>query len=117
MERLSLHPPSQDGGILLYPDYRQTPSILNKNRELQNNYRFTISGIDYSTFRKRVRDTVITLAEIYTRPVEKVQFSPENADTIIQTGHQPIFFHPGVWLKNFFAYHLAKEFSGISLNT
>lgn len=35
---------------------------------------------------------------------------------IILTGHEPIFYHPGIWIKNHLAYHLAESLKGISIN-
>ncbi len=33
---------------------------------------------------------------------------------IIMTGHQPVFFHPGLWVKCLAASHLAQAVSGIA---
>lgn len=35
---------------------------------------------------------------------------------IIQTGHEPIFYHPGIWIKNHFIHHLSKKLNGIGVN-
>ena len=35
---------------------------------------------------------------------------------IIQTGHEPILYHPGIWIKNHLAHYLVKKLSGISVN-
>lgn len=35
---------------------------------------------------------------------------------IIQTGHEPILYHPGIWIKNHLAHSLVKKLSGISVN-
>ncbi|MCR4321292.1 MAG: hypothetical protein NUV74_13270, partial [Candidatus Brocadiaceae bacterium] len=35
---------------------------------------------------------------------------------IIQTGHEPILYHPGVWIKNHLAHYLVKKLGGISVN-
>jgi hypothetical protein len=37
-------------------------------------------------------------------------------ETIIQTGYQPAFYHPGIWIKNHLAYHIAKRVGGTSVN-
>ncbi|MCF6158022.1 MAG: hypothetical protein E3K32_05495 [wastewater metagenome] len=36
--------------------------------------------------------------------------------TIIQTGHEPILYYPGIWIKNHLAYHLSKKLHGIGVN-
>src|SRR3989339_2214203 len=35
---------------------------------------------------------------------------------IIQTGHEPILYHPGIWIKNHFAQYLVKKLGGIGVN-
>lgn len=35
---------------------------------------------------------------------------------IIQTGHEPIFYHPGIWIKNHLIHHLSKKLNGIGVN-
>ncbi|MBI2470191.1 MAG: hypothetical protein HYV59_02985 [Planctomycetes bacterium] len=35
---------------------------------------------------------------------------------IIQTGHEPILYHPGVWIKNHLIHLLAKRLGGIGVN-
>ncbi|MDG6026657.1 MAG: hypothetical protein E3K40_08100 [Candidatus Brocadia sp.] len=35
---------------------------------------------------------------------------------IIQTGHEPVFYYPGVWIKNHLAQSLAKKMCGIGVN-
>ncbi|MBM4054273.1 MAG: hypothetical protein FJ264_06310 [Planctomycetes bacterium] len=35
---------------------------------------------------------------------------------IILTGHEPIFYHPGIWIKNHLAHYLAKNVEGIGVN-
>ena len=37
-------------------------------------------------------------------------------EIIIQTGYQPTFYHPGIWIKNHLAYHIAKRVDGLSIN-
>jgi len=45
-------------------------------------------------------------------------FEPTSSDTahILMTGHQPEFFHPGVWIKNFVVSALARELGFAPLN-
>src|SRR3990172_10859081 len=35
---------------------------------------------------------------------------------IIQTGHEPVLYHPGIWIKNHLARYLLKKLGGISVN-
>jgi hypothetical protein len=40
----------------------------------------------------------------------------QTIDTLLVAGHQPELFHPGVWVKNFALYGLARKNHGTSLN-
>src|SRR3990170_8767760 len=35
---------------------------------------------------------------------------------IIQTGHEPILYHPGIWIKNNLTQYLVRKLSGIGVN-
>ena len=35
---------------------------------------------------------------------------------IIQTGHEPILYHPGIWIKNHLVKYLAKKLGGVGIN-
>ena len=35
---------------------------------------------------------------------------------IIQTGHEPILYHPGIWIKNHFVKYLTKKLGGVGIN-
>jgi len=35
---------------------------------------------------------------------------------IIQTGHEPILYHPGIWIKNHLTQYLVKKLGGIGVN-
>lgn len=35
---------------------------------------------------------------------------------IIQTGHEPIFYYPGVWIKNHLAHSVANKLGGVGVN-
>ncbi len=48
-------------------------------------------------------------------PIISHRYCPESIP-IILTGHEPIFYHPGIWIKNHLAYYLAEKLKGISIN-
>ena len=35
---------------------------------------------------------------------------------IVQTGHEPILYHPGIWIKNHLVQHIVKKINGIGIN-
>lgn len=70
------------------------------------------------------RVELMQLAEQFTRRslTASDANSPDSSEAnrldgpLIVTGHQPEWFHPGVWLKNFAAAGLARQMNGAALN-
>lgn len=83
-----LFAPANDGEVLIYPRATELPGIAQENRRLRASWKFALCG----------------------RPIQS-WFSPaiEQAPLLILSGHQPDFFHPGVWAKNIFAANLASR--------
>lgn len=82
-------------------------SLLHKNRarpllSVQNNTR-------KDTSRMAVQDVLYVKGQVFD--YESIKNIP-----IIQTGHEPILYYPGVWIKNHLAYHLAEKLGGIGVN-
>lgn len=44
--------------------------------------------------------------------------SPLTKDpVVIQTGHEPVLYHPGIWIKNHLVNHLVKIIGGVGINS
>src|SRR5262245_25890737 len=82
----SLTAPSEDGGLLVWPDATQLPAIFEQNHKLRSTYEFKLSGCN-------ARELI----------------APSLKARLIATGHQPGFLHPGVWIKNVAACALAAR--------
>ncbi|MBI5309019.1 MAG: hypothetical protein HZB37_12005 [Planctomycetes bacterium] len=46
----------------------------------------------------------------------ELEHKPMNEVPIILTGHEPVFYHPCIWVKNHLAHHVAKRVGGIGIN-
>lgn len=46
----------------------------------------------------------------------ELEHKPIKEVPIILTGHEPVFYHPGIWVKNHLAHHVAKRVGGIGIN-
>ena len=70
------------------------------NRDLAGRYDFEVCGVPVHQLRQRIRHRVA-----------------ETADrAVIVTGHQPDFFHAGVWAKQVIAARLAEAVNGVAVN-
>ncbi|MFQ5502821.1 MAG: hypothetical protein ACE5EQ_11060, partial [Phycisphaerae bacterium] len=83
----ALTAPSGDGETLIQPPIGDMASLVEANRQLRAN----------------------TKLRLLDRPA--AEWSPDSSESgpIIMTGHQPSFYHPGVWAKHQVATHLAAR--------
>ena len=67
-------------------------------------------GIAHKKVSRQVTQDKLCINEL-TLDYETIKNIP-----IIQTGHEPILYHPGIWIKNHLAHYLVKKLGGISVN-
>lgn len=88
----ALAAPVHDGDLLIFPDAGSLMSSAKSNRALRAAYTF----------------------KLLNRPVGEWlrDRTQANAPLVIMSGHQPEFFHPGVWIKHVFGIRLAERLGG-----
>jgi hypothetical protein len=99
--------PEKNGELLCIPSLNLIPQLIKSNKEKIKAYKFTIGYDGFHEFRNRLREKVIKLSKQYISALA-IKIPPLHppltkggvADTIIQTGHQPVFCHPGIIIKN-----------------
>ena len=111
MERLSFKVPQKDKQIFLSPSGDKIGSLLEENKKIFSQYSFAILNQPFREVREKSRKEVIQRALKFSK-----KFDPDIGEKInpayqyiIQSGHQPVFFHPGIWIKNIFLNHLIKS--------
>jgi hypothetical protein len=87
--------PERSGEVLIAPPLDRIGDILAENRALSWG-EAEILGTPLAEFRARTRSRVLSLAARYSTAAP-----PLPAHPLILMGHQPVFFHPGVWMKYF----------------
>ena len=97
MERLSYKVP-QNKQILLSPSEDKIGSLLEENKKIFSRYSFTILNQSFKKVRENSRKEVIRGALKFSSKFdpnieEKISSSLQY---IIQSGHQAVFFHPGI---------------------
>ena len=107
--------PAEDGRILLDPERDQLPGLLRTNREALARLDLPLAGKTLRELRLEARRDALAAAQGY---LSRLGLStPAVADgPLVVTGHQPTFYHPGVWFKNFLTQWLARETGGVGLN-
>jgi hypothetical protein len=106
-EHLSrLRAPRDHGQFLLLPPASDVGALVRRNR--------TVLGQLSSA---RVEARAETLAAAFKYLDAAGEPIPETTGThLFVAGHQPEFFHPGVWIKNFILHALAKRHDAVALN-
>jgi len=111
MERLSFKVPQKNKQIFLSPSGDKISSLLEENKKIFSQYSFKILNQPFKEVRENSRKGVVKEALRFSRKfdsnIEK-KINPAY-QYIIQSGHQPVFFHPGIWIKNIFLNELIKS--------
>jgi hypothetical protein len=111
MERLSFKVPQKNKQIFLSPSGDKISSLLEDNKIIFSQYSFKILNQPFKEVRENSRKEVVKEALGFSK-----KFDPDIAEKInpayqciIQSGHQPVFFHLGIWIKNIFLNKLLKS--------
>ncbi len=86
-------------------------SHLEENKKIFHQYSFTILNQPFREMKEESRKEVIHRALKFSSKFhpdigKKICSTPQY---ILQSGHQPVFFHPGIWTKNIFLNELLKS--------
>ncbi len=102
--------PSRSGGIVADPPLHEAGVLLAANRQSLS-ARGDLLGRPWSELRRHARLAAVAAAQAYLGDTSAIA-----ADSLIVAGHQPELFHPGVWVKNFALYGLARSLGVTPLN-
>jgi hypothetical protein len=107
--------PSRDGAIVAVPPLREAGALLTSNRQRLHAHaaKRELFGRPWSDLRRQARHSAVAAALEYLQQPADAGRSPE---TLLVAGHQPELFHPGVWVKNFALYGLARAHGATPLN-
>lgn len=98
-----LHAPSEQGECLVAPSASRLSAAVEYNRKLFAQYQFEVAGLPFATVRDMVRSQIGGDDVRIDQP-------------FIATGHQPDFFHAGVWAKHIVARRLADAVGGAAFD-
>jgi len=110
MEKLNFKFP-ENKQVFLFPSGDKILFLLRKNKATFDTYSFKILSQPLKLLRESARKNVLEEALKFSSkfdPHIEQKINPAY-QYIIQTGHQPVFFHPGIWIKNIFLNQLTKS--------
>lgn len=116
MKRANYRAPRGHREALIVPAPEALPRLCADNRALLAAHDFTLLGRPVQKVRHEARRRLLSLPYCcaFGRQPRENEISPDAP--IIITGHQPELYHPGVWLKNFLAGHLAEAVGGAAVS-
>jgi len=111
MERLPFKVPQKNKQIFLSSSRDKINSLLEENKKIFSQYSFKILNQPFGLMKENSQKDIVKRALSFSKKSdpdieEKISSAPK---FIIQTGHQPVFFHPGIWIKNIFLNELLKS--------
>ncbi|HKB04656.1 MAG TPA: hypothetical protein VKD90_20700 [Gemmataceae bacterium] len=106
--------PSDDGGLLADPPLADIEAQLEANARRLIHSSARVAGVPLSEFRRGAIEEVLGAARQYL--AEGGELAPPSVSRLLVAGHQPDFFHPGVWVKKFVLHGLAARYGAAPLN-
>lgn len=128
MKNISYEVPKKNNDVFLCPAFDRIPGLAQENMLMLSGCKSKINGIPFHALRDKTREELLFKAILYTNRMKSMlqeesevcghslNYESIKNLPIIQTGHEPIFYHPGVWIKNHLIHSLAKRLGGIGVN-
>ena len=115
-QRLRLRVPREDGTLYYVTGLDPAHRTPEENRQLLAAANTNIQGRPLSVLRAEARRSLCQAARSYTGTWAYVPTCSDATKLVYVTGHQPLLFHPGVWVKNFAIGRLAEVPEAIGIN-
>lgn len=98
--------PAGAPSLICDPPLSEWAAVVADNRAQTAGWAWAIEGVPALTLRARARRRVLELAGL----------EPDVERPLLVTGHQPVFYHPGIWIKAFAVTGQARCQGGAAVN-
>ena len=115
-ERPHYQVPTGDGAVLLDPELDELPELVRRNAAALAGTGIELAGRPLSELRAVSRRSAVSAARRYLGELGLSPVATTPDAPLVVTGHQPTFYHPGIWFKNFLTQWLARKTGGAGLN-
>lgn len=115
IEPTRLRAPRQDGAVLAVPPLQDAAALIAANRSSLSGLKLDVLGRPLTDLRREAAAAVIDAAKKYLHLAGE-PVPPVCNPSLFLAGHQPELFHPGVWVKNFLLYGLARRHGATPVN-
>jgi len=89
--------PERSGEVLLVPRGVDLLEVARENRRRLAAEDVLLGGVPLRDLRRQAREEILTMARAYTTALGAG--SVPEGELLLGTGHQPVFPHPGIWVK------------------
>ncbi|HVH31322.1 MAG TPA: hypothetical protein VNA31_06615 [bacterium] len=108
--------PLRSGDAFCFPPIGQWEALARENAAALDRVPAPLAGLPLAEVRREARAGVLTAAAAYARVLGLPPTLERAGSPLIVTGHQPTFFHPGIWLKHLAVDRVARDAGGIGLS-
>ncbi len=108
--------PLRSGEAFCVPPIVQWDALARDNAAALDRVTVPLAGVPLAELRRQARPEVLTAAAAYAQALSLVAAAPRAGNPLVVTGHQPSFFHPGIWLKHLVVDRVARDAGGIGLS-
>lgn len=108
--------PLRSGEAFCFPPTAQWDGLARDNAAALQQVTVPLAGVPLAEVRRQARPEVLTAAAAYAKALGFVAAATGEGDPLLVTGHQPSFFHPGIWLKHLLVDRVAHEAGGVGLS-
>ena len=108
--------PTGNREVLCEPPWNSLGELLRENREQLDSFQQNFGGLSFGELRSMARSSLLNEAGKFTSAYADFNVAKDDNQPLVLTGHQPGLHHAGVWLKNFAAARIAKEWQGTAVN-
>jgi hypothetical protein len=108
--------PLRSGEAFSFPPIGQWEALARENAAALERVTVPLAGVPLAEVRRQARAEVLTEAVAYAQALGLPPAPARAGNPLIVTGHQPTFFHPGIWLKHLAVDRVARDAGGIGLS-
>jgi len=100
LDRATLRTPRRNGDLLIEPPAPKWRYFLHENQRILGSATVRVGDQSLAVIRAQIRTDLVG----------------GNEQPVIVLGHQPEFFHPGIWAKHILADRFARDIGGLAVN-
>ncbi len=108
--------PLRSGEAFCFPSIVQWEALARDSAAALDRADVPLAGVPLAEVRRQARPEVLNAAAAYAKALGFAGAAPGAGNPLMVTGHQPTFFHPGIWLKHLVVDRAARDAGGIGLS-